>query len=647
MANPQLDPQRMAVALGGKAYGNQIQAPAPGHSKQDLSLSIQVRSHLPEGFVVNAHAGEDPIEMRDYVRQACGLPEWTPDTKAQPAQIYTGLVAKAKAKSNPKPYSDIDLSRDGFQNTATYDYTSPDGEVLFQVLRYEHPTRKKTFRQRQPDGRGGWNLGRPDPVVYRWHEIDRNPGLPVYIVEGEKDADNLALEGLLATTAPNGSWPDDLSPLKGRKVFVIPDNDRTGSDKADKIIAKLEGIATVKRVDLPGLPEKGDATDWLAAGNTIAALQELSQKAAPVAANQNSPSWPGLIASGDFVRGFVPPDYHIDGIVQAGFVYSVTASSGTGKTAILLLITALTALGEPLGDREVRKGRAIYFAGENPNDVTMRWIAQAHHMGFDAEEIDVYFVPGVFDIKGMFAEVAKGVEALGGADLIIVDTSAAYFMGQDENGNVDMGKHARDLRGLTTVTGSPCVLVACHPTKGATQENLLPRGGGAFIAEMDGNLTCAKVADGTVKLHWQGKHRGPDFDPVMFDLSTVTAPALKDSRGRDAPTVMASVMSDGEVRAKKQAARNDEDEAILRLEQGAKSASQVAEAAGWRGSDGKAHKRRAQSVLNKLRSSKLAVLERKGWKLTKVGEEAAVDVRTDRHWAAVGTAVAAKLIGSN
>src|SRR5690606_7963493 len=128
------------------------------------------------------------------------------------------------------------------------------------------------------------------------------------------------------------------------------------------------------------------------------------------------------------------------------------------------------ALGDPLGDREVRKGRAIYFAGENPSDVTMRWIAQAHHMGFDAVQIDVYFAPGVFDIKGMMAEVAKAVEALGGADLIIVDTSAAYFMGQDENGNVDMGRHARDLRGLTTVSGSPCVLVACHPTKSATQD---------------------------------------------------------------------------------------------------------------------------------------------------------------------------------
>lgn len=35
---------------------------------------------------------------------------------------------------------------------ATYDYTDAHGELLFQVVRY-HP---KDFRQRRPDGKGGW-----------------------------------------------------------------------------------------------------------------------------------------------------------------------------------------------------------------------------------------------------------------------------------------------------------------------------------------------------------------------------------------------------------------------------------------------------------------------------------------------------------
>lgn len=84
--------------------------------------------------------------------------------------------------------------------------------------------------------------------------------------------------------------------------------------------------------------------------------------------------FPGVVSSGEFVRGFVPPDYHIDGIAQAAFFYSLTGMTGAGKTAVLLLIAYCTALGKRLGDREVRKGRVIYSAGENPVDVRMRWL---------------------------------------------------------------------------------------------------------------------------------------------------------------------------------------------------------------------------------------------------------------------------------
>ena len=78
--------------------------------------------------------------------------------------------------------------------------------------------------------------------------------------------------------------------------------------------------------------------------------------------------------------------------------------------------------------------------------------------------------------------------------LVIVDTSAAYFEGDDENNNVQAGNHARMLRSLIdTVEGGPTILVPAHPTKNATPDNLLPRGGGAFVNEMDTNLVCQKV----------------------------------------------------------------------------------------------------------------------------------------------------------
>jgi hypothetical protein len=67
---------------------------------------------------------------------------------------------------------------------------------------------------------------------------------------------------------------------------------------------------------------------------------------------------------------------------------------------------------------------------------------------------------------------------------------------------------------------------------------LQPRGGGTFIAEFDGNLTC-RCTETATEVHWQGKFRGPDFAPMHFILDGVTTARLKDSRGNQVWTVNA------------------------------------------------------------------------------------------------------------
>ena len=59
---------------------------------------------------------------------------------------------------------------------------------------------------------------------------------------------------------------------------------------------------------------------------------------------------------------------------------------------------------------------------------------------------------------------------------IIVDTAAAHFEEDNDNDNVQAGNHARRLRSLCGLPGGPCVLVLCHPTKNAQDDNLVPQG---------------------------------------------------------------------------------------------------------------------------------------------------------------------------
>ena len=221
----------------------------------------------------------------------------------------------------------------------------------------------------------------------------------------------------------------------------------------------------------------------------------------------------------------------IDGLLQRRFCYSNTGQTGGGKTALALLIAAHVALGRPLGGREVEQGRVLFFAGENPDDIRMRWIAMADALAFDVQTIDVHFIPGRFSLAELAERIRQEAERLDGLCLAIVDTSAAYFPGDNENDNVQAGNHARVLRGFTDLRGGPTVLVNCHPPKGAGPDNLTPRGGGAFLAEVDGNLTCSK-SDTLVTLGSQGKFRGPDFEPICFGLRSATAERLKDSKGR-------------------------------------------------------------------------------------------------------------------
>jgi hypothetical protein len=72
-----LDPRTIANILGGEVIGRYgVSVPGPGHSKADRSLSIKLDSRAPGGFVVFSHAGDDPIECRDYVRERLGLGRW-------------------------------------------------------------------------------------------------------------------------------------------------------------------------------------------------------------------------------------------------------------------------------------------------------------------------------------------------------------------------------------------------------------------------------------------------------------------------------------------------------------------------------------------------------------------------------------------
>ena len=144
-----------------------------------------------------------------------------------------------------------------------YDYTDEHGKLLYQVVRFE----PKDFRQRKPDGKGGWiyNMHGVERVLYRLPEVIEVQD--VCVTEREKDADNLAKLGFVSTTNCGGKkqWRDDYSEtLRGKNVVIFGDNDKGGREHVEQVIASLTGIArSIKRVKLPeGFK---DVSDYIAA----------------------------------------------------------------------------------------------------------------------------------------------------------------------------------------------------------------------------------------------------------------------------------------------------------------------------------------------------------------------------------------------
>ena len=243
-----------------------------------------------------------------------------------------------------------------------YDYTDADGKLLYQVVRYD----PKDFRQRRPDGSGWvWNLKGIIPILYRLPEVISavKEGRTVYIVEGEKDADNLAKIGLASTTNSGGAskWTPEYSfALRDASVVILPDRDAPGQRHAAKVATSLHGKATsIKIVELPdrdGLPVK-DVSDWLAAGGTLAELETLVSTA---------PEWKptpqeelgGLLADVEkFIRLYVSMGdaectamalwvahtHAIEAAECTPYLYITSPEKQSGKTRLLEALSLLVA----------------------------------------------------------------------------------------------------------------------------------------------------------------------------------------------------------------------------------------------------------------------------------------------------------------
>jgi hypothetical protein len=337
--------EEICRAIGGEICGEEVLAPGPGHSDKDRSLCVKLSRENNRGYIVHSFSGDDPIRCRDYVAEKLGQPAWAPA---------------------PRSYSPV---------MAEYVYRDENGAPHLRVQR----TADKEFFQSHWNG-SGWEKGAPKDkrIPYRFPELlAADPSKPIYVVEGEKDADRLASLDLIATTSSggsNGKWTPELSKhFAGRSVRIIPDNDEPGAKYAQKVAENLFRMAaSVRIVELPGLGsrvESGgrDISDWLNLGNTLETLEAVASDARDWAPPTPKGGWCDHVFTAASLqhKTFEPIAYIIPMLIPEGSTI-LAGRPKVGKSWLALDVALATGAGRyVLGDIKLEEGDVLYAALED------------------------------------------------------------------------------------------------------------------------------------------------------------------------------------------------------------------------------------------------------------------------------------------
>ena len=407
--------------------------------------------------------------------------------------------------------------------TDKYIYVTAAGEPHLVVYR-RGPV--KDFIQALPDGRRPTLDPQFVPLPYRLDRITRAaPRTPIFIVEGEKDVHSLEALGLVATCNPGGAgkWRSKYAQhFEGRRLVLLPDNDEPGRRHMQTVAASmLSSAAEIRVVELPGLPYKGDPTDWLEAGGTKQQLATLCRAADALAPDEHIEiSTPLRALSLGALLARRPSGWLINGMVPADSLTAIWGEPGAYKTFLVLDMMLSLAHGTEWHDTELAKALVVYVAGEGVGGLRKRVGAWHQEHKLDAADADFILVeePAPLDADGAKALIDT-IDMLRGdrkVAAIVYDTLARCMVG-DENSAADMSAAigaVDDVRGH--YAGSTAILVH-HQGKDASRAL---RGSTALLGALDASLQARK-ADSYLEVIQHKQKDAEQGPPRWFEAKTV------------------------------------------------------------------------------------------------------------------------------
>ncbi len=441
---------------------------------------------------------------------------------------------------------------------AAYDYQDEAGNLGFQVVRME----PKTFRQRRRPGPGDepgsirdgwvWSVKGVRLLPYRLPELAEAIALErvVFIVEGEKDVDSLALRGIPATCNPMGAgkWADELCEhFAGADVVIVPDNDEAGLKHRDLVAGKLAGIASrIRTLDLPGLGPKDDITVWLDRGGSAEELYHLVETTALRPGEAPWQSRYGALWLNEIPGRVSSAPWIVKGLIPARGFGAFVGQPGCGKSFLALdLAFTVSVLARIEGDDSRWFGRRVhpigvaYIAAEGQTGFVKRVEALLKRYRVDnLAEHPFVLIPSAVDLRtddgdtGPLCAELQNIDRLMrersgvGLGLVFVDTLNRVLAGGDENAPEDMGALIRNCSRLQASVNGATIVPVHHMNASGTRE----RGHSSLRGALDFMIEVERSEDGAGN-RWKVAKQKDEEDGQTFGFSLKSQVIGLDSDG--------------------------------------------------------------------------------------------------------------------
>lgn len=398
--------------------------------------------------------------------------------------------------------------------TKAYDYRTPDGKLVkHHTLRFapppegevHHPDcmgdhfnsrrKDKDFLQARPNDNGGYLYGLDGvrTVIYNLPQVVQAAlcGETIVWVEGEKDADNgKGHLDLTTTTCPMGArhWKTHYAGyLTGAHVVIVADNDGAGRDHAEMVAKELLSFAaSVKVLELPGLPEKGDLSDWIDLGGTREAFDRLvSETPQFILPTKESEFGEKEFLPVKSLREIVAeaeetPDWIVKDLLKKGELTDLSGlAKYSGKTTLVMHMLKAMRSGDPFLGEPTKEAAVLYLSEQGNN-----FKEAIEGAGLNLDD-DGFAVVQHRDVRS--EEWADLVEKATKAcekdhrDVLVIDTFAAFtkLAGSEENNSGDIRERMQPLKEAAQ-SHDLAVLLVRHAGKDGKG-----RGSSQFEAEVD------------------------------------------------------------------------------------------------------------------------------------------------------------------